>query len=171
MIGYKIAMNKYRSLFLIVKLKIHENAITNYYRTNIKNRESAKYRSNMATVIDIYDFYGNKHQEAHSIYNKDYFYQVGDFLTENNYDMKLTNVSTHGIHFFLHEIMARNYACNYKIPSDESGHIIMYYDDGTIMEEFNLINGSFQGKRIKYNEEGEALSVINYENGVEVNKN
>ena len=169
MIGYKIAMNKNRDLFLIVKLKIPQEAITNYNRTNIKNRESAKYRSNMATVIDIYDFYGNKHYEAHSIYNKNYFYQVGDFLTENNYDMKLSNVSTHGIHFFLHEIMARNYACNYNIPSDENGHIIMYYDDGGIMEEFNLVNGSFQGERIKYNEEGDIISINNYENSIQIN--
>jgi len=38
MIGYKIALNKERDKFLIVKLQIPEYAITNLNRNNIKNK-------------------------------------------------------------------------------------------------------------------------------------
>ncbi len=163
--AYKLAMSIKRDIYLIIKLEIPEDAKTNMNRKYIVNNDTAKYRADKAKVIDIYDFCGNSYEEASSIYNKNFSYKKGEIITENNFDKNLENVCTKGIHFFLHESIARNYIYFYTNPENENGLIMLFYDNGQILQQFTIINGYFNGKRIIYNENGNIEKIYFYKNG------
>jgi antitoxin component YwqK of YwqJK toxin-antitoxin module len=164
--AYKLAMSIKRDIYLIIQLEIPEDAITNMNRKNIVNNDTAKYRTDKAKVMDIYDFCGNNYEEASSIYDKNFCYKKGEIISENTFDKKLENVCTKGIHFFLYENIARNYIYYYTNPENENGLIILFYDNGQVYEEFTVVNGYIDGKRIKYRENGKVHKINYYKKGI-----
>ena len=86
---------------LIVKLEICDTA----------KRSSAwgrKCRCSAAKVLAIYDG-ENEREEAHSIYNDDFVYRVGEIVSVEDFDDNRLNECSSGIHFFITRKEAEDY--------------------------------------------------------------
>lgn len=88
---------------VIIRLEIPEDALKSSATTNSCRCDKAK-------VLDITTIKGCTHvQEARSILDANFIYKVGEIVEVSNFDNRYWIESTHGIHFFLHELAARNY--------------------------------------------------------------
>lgn len=67
--------------------------------------KSGKCRTEKAKVLEIYDFYNRKYEEASNMYygTTRLKYRVGEEVVADSWDSNPMNVCAHGIHFFLTE--------------------------------------------------------------------
>ena len=93
-IGWKKAVCNYN--FVIVKLLITEDAL----RSSATTR---KCRASKAKVLDIQDLDGNSLDvcSAHSDYDVDFIYKVGEVVEVDNFDPDRWKECSAGIHFFI----------------------------------------------------------------------
>jgi antitoxin component YwqK of YwqJK toxin-antitoxin module len=149
MIGYKLAKNNGKRV--IITLSIPEDAITNINRKNIVDKNTAKHRTDKATVLKIEDSHGNEYTEAKSsFYGSGLEYKLNETLIIEDYDTNLETVCSTGIHFFLE----RRVAELYNLDVIENGLYQSWYDNGQKQTECNFVNGKLEG-----------LYQINYTNG------
>ncbi len=92
MIGYKIGTND--GMRVLVTLEISKDAKTNLDRTDIKDKEYAKYRCDRCKVLSIEDTDGNRYQSAkNSFYDKKIIeYKVGEDVIESNFNKDINIV-------------------------------------------------------------------------------
>lgn len=104
LIGYKKCTSlRFGCPSRIVKLKIPRGAIVFSINGN-------KCRTNTAEVLDIYNVYDGGHENvAYSMFNGMSYY-VGDKITINNFNCEYNIECGEGIHFFMDEKSALNYA-------------------------------------------------------------
>lgn len=103
LIGYKCALSRSGGISCIVKLKIPRGAI-------MFSINGHKCRTNMVEVLDIYNVYNESHENvAYSIYNGMSYY-VGDKITVYDFNCGYNVECGKGIHFFMDEESAINYA-------------------------------------------------------------
>jgi len=101
MLGYKVAVTD-TNIGVLVTLEIPDDAITNIYRKNVVNINTAYHRTNKARVIRIEDRFGNEYEYARStMYLKYLWYELNKTVSVDNFYMKLEEVYAPGIHFFL----------------------------------------------------------------------
>ena len=97
--------------------------------------------------------------EVHNLYKK--YGPLGGLLSERNYYCgKLNGISKH-----------YDYAGNLKFTEEyafgvENGKTIRYYNNKSKMMESSELNGSIEGENIYYNQKGEALVIIGYQNNI-----
>lgn len=167
--AYKLATNKERDDFLIIRLEIPENAITNINRKSIFNKSTAKHRANKAIVKDIYDFKNKKYDEAYSLFNPNFCYKLNELVTEESFNKNLEYVCTTGIHFFLEEYLARFYYLHQSnVLSDycEDGLIHIYHENGALYQEFRLKESMYDGKVYEYDQNQKLKKVLEYKKGI-----
>ena len=161
-------MNVYKSAQnCIVKLRLDlddPTTKTNLDRTNITNDDSlyAKYRTNKAFVLEIYDKDTKKQMnEINSDYSNKFKYRVDESIQENKYDDNLEKVNTTGIHFFLSEEVA--YFWNKKMYNDTFKR---WYDNGKLERLCTYRNGLIDGLFQEWHElNGRIQFESNYLNG------
>ena len=154
MLGYKAAKNG--ETRVLVTLEIPEDALTNICRTNIVNRDTAKYRTNKAKVISIEDSDGKKYTSAITGFydNKSLTYNVGEEVVSDEYDKDIENVCSSGIHFCLNKHVAELYGLD-KI---ENGLYQQWYDNnGRKYKECTYKDGKREGLYQKWYIDGEKL--------------
>ena len=102
-IGWKKALGENDSQ-VIVKLRIPSDA----QRSNSTGR---KCRASKAEVLDIQDMDGNSLKDgiAHSSYDEDFVYKVGETVQVDDFDTNRWNECAPGIHFFITRIEAVTY--------------------------------------------------------------
>lgn len=97
--------------------------------------------------------------KVHNLYKT--YSPVGSLLSERNYYCgKLNGQSKH-----------YDYAGNLRITEEylfgvENGKTIRYYNNKSKMMEYSSVNGSIEGESIYYNQKGEALVIIGYQNNI-----
>jgi antitoxin component YwqK of YwqJK toxin-antitoxin module len=161
MLAYKVALNGQTRV--LITLEIPRDALTNMNRTNVVNKQTAKYRTNKAKVLNIFDSNGNKYTTAKSgFYDKGILeYRVGELIIEPNFDTNLEEVCSKGIHFFLDKKVAEEY----HLIKIQNGLLIAYCDNGVKLSETNFVNGVQHGLLRTYYDSGELYSTCNYVNG------
>ena len=102
-IGWKKAVHNYE--YVIVKLLITEDAL----RSSATTR---KCRASKAEVLDIQDLDGNSLDvcSAHSNYDEDFIYKVGEVVEVGNFDPCRWKECSAGIHFFVTRQEAVDYS-------------------------------------------------------------
>ena len=117
--GYKKCGN------YVVKLLIPAYAVTNQFRPNIVNIFRAKYRTNIAYVVDIIGDNAPKYVVS-TFYKKWLRYEIGKLVECTDFDYNLKKICAPGIHYFLSYEQALNYdGSNYSQIGDK---IIFYYN-------------------------------------------
>ncbi|MDR7210532.1 tetratricopeptide repeat protein [Flavobacterium piscis] len=97
--------------------------------------------------------------EMHNIYK--FYSPLGSLYIENNYYCgKLNGLSKKYDH-----------VGNLKLTGEytfgvENGKTIRYYHNKAKLSEYNQQNGSVEGENIYYNQKGETLVIVGYENGI-----
>ena len=142
MIGYKVAHSTDEKR-VIITLDIPDDACTNMNRTDIVNKDTAKYRTNKATVLSIEDENGNMYETAtSSIYtNKPLTYKVGETLVVDDYDTNIETVCSSGIHYFLNKRVAELY----NLPKIENGLYQQWHTNGQKRVECTYVNDKPEG--------------------------
>ncbi|PXY42757.1 hypothetical protein DMB65_01675 [Flavobacterium cheongpyeongense] len=97
--------------------------------------------------------------KVHNVYKT--YSPLGLLLSERNYYCgKLNGPSKH-----------HDYAGNLRLTEEylfgiENGKTIRYYHNKSKMMEYSSVNGSTEGETIYYNQKGEALVIIGYQNNI-----
>ena len=97
--------------------------------------------------------------EKHNIYKS--YSPLGTLYSENNYHCGKLNGLT----------KKYDHVGNLKLTGEytfgiENGKTIRYYHNKAKLSEFNQINGSVEGEAVYYNQKGEPLLMVGYENGI-----
>ena len=152
MIGYKVAQTTDEKR-VIITLDIPEDTYTNMNRTDIVNKDTAKYRANKATVLSIEDENGNMYETATSCIHTDkqLTYKVGETVVVEDYDTNIENVCSSGIHYFLNKRVAELY----NLPKIENGLYQVWYDNGQKLMECTYINGKLEGLYQRWHNNGQ----------------
>lgn len=157
---YKKASNNY-----IVKLKKLPDTITNESRYGVVNQQFAEFRGNMFYVEKIYKTSLKTSLETsfetslktklkiQSLYDKLFIYEVGKIVKVDDFDLNLENLKSTGIHYFKTEEAAFYY--DFYPTYRYTGKYKIYYDNGQLMQIYNLKNGAKYGFLTSYNEDGE----------------
>jgi len=94
----------------IVTLKLLPDSITNENRNDIVDEKYAKFRTNKALVVSIYDIDLNEEIcEDKSLFDKYFIYQVGKII-ETEYDYDISLVCGKGIHYYNEFKMLTNFS-------------------------------------------------------------
>jgi len=135
--GYKIGYVTndripYRKVLIILLIPI--DSITNIHRTNIINKQHAKYRCNKAYVKDIKDTFDNSYNSAISKFYRNKLIYQKNKIVESDFDPDINIVSTYGIHFFLDKDTALNYRepILYQVWENEINVFKEFYENGQI---------------------------------------
>ena len=160
MIGYKVAQTTDEKR-VIITLDIPHDACTNMNRTNIINKDTAKYRTNKATVLYIEDENGNMYETATScIYtDKQLTYKVGETVVVEDYDTNVEKVCSSGIHYFLNKRPTEQYNLV------ENGLYQSWHENGRKCEECTYINGQREGLYRSWHDNGQKWVECTYTNG------
>jgi hypothetical protein len=120
--GYKKCGN------YIVKLLIPKNAVTNELRPGIVNAFRAKYRTNLAYVVEIIGY--NPPKYIVSTFHKKWLkYEIGKKVECADFDYNLKKICAPGIHYFLSYEQALNYdGSNESWIGNKINGIVFYYD-------------------------------------------
>lgn len=108
-IGYKVVLAENRTKrphWRFVKLKIRGNVQNVLFKNH-------KCRAGMAEVLDIYDKEGNHYDSGESIYDSSFVYHVGKVAVADGFNTGIQCECGCGIHFFLSEQEADDYARKY----------------------------------------------------------
>lgn len=161
-IGYKIA--KAGETRVVVTLEIPDDAVTNVFRKDIVNVDTAKHRTNKAKVLKIEDETGKQYSSAESFnYGlKSLKYVVDSTLTVNDYDMDLEKVCSTGIHFFL----TRRCAELYGLDTIKNGLYERWHDNGQKEYDCMYVNGKRHGLYQSWHTNGQKRSEYIYVNGL-----
>jgi hypothetical protein len=110
-IGYKIAQDS-----TIVQLYIPSDALTNISRTGMRNGDiisSQSYRCNKAYVLAIFDKNMNDTDITHVVNHfyewDEVVYRVDAWVYPSDFDRDIEKISTSGIHYFLHPVLAQHW--------------------------------------------------------------
>lgn len=162
MIGYKIAKNG--DTRVVVTLEIPDDAQTNIGRSSVAMKETAKYRTNKAKVLEISDCDGKQYTIAFSFNYvfKTLTYIVGQVLEDVYYDPDPEKVCAAGIHFFLSRTRAELYGYKYV----QNGLFQSWYDNGQKEFEVTYKDGKYHGHFQKWNMNGQLIVKSEYVNGV-----
>ena len=152
---YKSCDNDHNWLIILKRLP---DTITNEKRTNVIDATKAKYRGNKFEVVMIVDIdcptttinelnhtyverSGSLYGFGDYCFSSTVIYKVGEHVKpENQFNEKMDEVCTSGIHFFTNIFQAITY--NLKCPNDFTGVWNEYNDDGKLTRSFTYINGS-----------------------------
>jgi antitoxin component YwqK of YwqJK toxin-antitoxin module len=161
MIGYKAA--KVGETRVLITLDIPEDAITNVDRKSVVVKDTAKYRTNKAKVVNIEDEDGKEYTEAVTGFyvGKSLTYKLNDLVEVTDYDMNLEEVCSSGIHFFLTKRVAELYSRD----SIENGLFQRWYENGQIQEEYTYVNGRMTGFFQSWYANGQKLEESTFVNG------
>ncbi len=161
MLAYKAALNGDKDV--LITLEIPSDAITNLNRSNIVNKETAKYRTNKAKVLKIEDKEGNPYETATTAFyeHKDLTYRVGETLTCEDYTMDPEMVCAAGIHFFL----TREVAEQYGVEHLENGILRAWHANGQMSCETTYVNGKEDGVCQFWYANGQKRYELPYANG------
>jgi hypothetical protein len=140
MLGYKVA--QHGDTRVIITIEIPEEAITNLRRPGIAFAETAMYRANKVKVLQIEDAEGNSYPSAESfVSSKKLQYVVGEIVEEPNFDPRLEEIFTEGIHFFRNRRVAElSYFQEMK-----DGVFQRWHPNGQILEEYPFVDGQMHG--------------------------
>lgn len=156
-IGYKTLQDG-----LICCLEI-DPELSNLGRTNVVDKNYAKFGCQKATVLSIYtliidEITGKTTRQdvlsGSSIYEPDFIYKVGESIYVDDYNPDIESICSEGIHFFLTQEAAysfsniltknswysdggRRSSCDYDHINDRSTSTI-WYKNGTIRRKLNF---------------------------------
>lgn len=143
------------TISVLVTIEIPIDAITNLHREDIIDSLNATYTTNKVKIIKIIDEKLNEYSICTIDYVNDC--NVNDILHGNNYYM-----------FFLTKKRAVVDICDYNYRKHKSynGHIVNYYDNGQIDEEYRTNGkGKKHGNYKCWTKTGLLLVDANYFNG------
>jgi antitoxin component YwqK of YwqJK toxin-antitoxin module len=143
--GYKKGANN-----TLIILDIPSDSLYNMNRSDIVNKQFAKYRCSYAIVKEIIDLKsGEKMNETQSMNDKNFKYSVGQKVVPNTFDTNLENICSSGIHFFLDKECAELYE---HFPTN--GEYKNWYDNGQLLKHCFYKNGKLDGEyKIWYDNE------------------
>lgn len=158
----------------IVILKLLPDSKTNINRTNIINPDKAKYRTNKAKVILIFNKL-NLNKTCSEITNSFYIdkriiYKVGEIVEEKKYDENINNIFSDGIHFFKSIMCAYLFELNNMdnvLKYNLFGSFETYYESGIIhiRYEYKFIDGFIQCLYEEYYDNSQLYLKCSYLNG------
>jgi len=150
--------------YLITLQVSAEPSNTNLERSNVDNRETAKFRCKKAFVLDItHKFTGDSVESIRSNYKDDFVYRKGEFIEEPNYYTNYENVCSPGIHFFLIEEVAFFWG----LDAIENGCYRKWHENGKLWVECGYKNGKLEGPYKSWHENGHLEAEDVYKNGKE----
>ena len=177
MLGYKAAIAYNKNV--VVTLEIPEDALTNIERKNVSVKEYAKHRCNKAKVLKIEDEDGKEYEEAETQYydKSKLTYKLNETVSVHQFDMKLENVCSTGIHFFLTKRVAELYHIKankknndslyttYNLPTIKNGLYTEWYENGNKYLEYTCVNYKVDGVYQSWYVNGQKYREFTYVNG------
>lgn len=133
----------------IVTLQKCPDTITTEKRSNIVDKNFAKFRANKLKCVDIEDWKtGQKINNIKSLYDPSFKYYIGEIIKVDNYDTNINKICAPGIHYFKTKDAAKyfNISGLEIIPDNYTGKWAQYNDDGLKLEEANYQNGFLHGE-------------------------
>jgi antitoxin component YwqK of YwqJK toxin-antitoxin module len=154
--GYKKANDN-----KLVILDIPSESIHNLNRTNIVDKQFAKYRCSYAIIKEIIDLKTNqKINEAQSMYDKNFKYYVDQKVVPNTFDTNLENVCSSGIHFFLDKYRAELYE---QILTN--GEYKEWHENGQLIKHYFYKDDKFDGEYKDWHSNGQLYIHCFYKDG------
>jgi hypothetical protein len=155
---YKVCLDRY-----IVIMKKLPDTLTNEHRYNVVDPRYAKFRANKLEVCVIFDVHDPSQTQEHIInhYNEIQIkYEVNSVATPNEFDIKLENVCSCGIHYFNNMCTVFYYT---RRPINYTGYWIAWYDNGQKYWEGNYLDGKRNGIQIIFYTNGHKKTRGNYQ--------
>jgi len=168
----------------LVTLKLPRHTPNNLGRSDVTDRNHAKFRCKSARVVAIkHKGTGGSADSIRSTYDENFIYRVGETTTVPNYEENIEYVCSSGIHFYLAEETAffHGYFPNgeYKEWWDNGvkhlecihqnglrhGKCREWLYTGEKWVECTYQNGRLHGEYIAWDRDGEKCSVCTYKNG------
>lgn len=155
--------------YIVVLQKISDSK-NNENRSNALDRNYAKFRANKLLVVEIID-YNHPDVNVDSVvtkFERQGFvtvcttYKTNTIVEPNNYDDKIDNVCSTGIHYFSTLIPALFYK---NVPDHFTGKWYEWNDDGIKIKEYNYVNDMAHDKIYKWHDNGGLKVVENYNVG------
>jgi len=158
MLRYKACRNS------IVTLELLNSSVTNEKRNGVVDDKYAKFRCDMAKVVNITNVEtGEKMERDNSIYKSIFYYRMGEIVI-TNFEETINTVCGAGIHYFKTKEAALSWF--YKQPFQyPDGKWIDWYENGQKKSEETYKDGKIDGKCIGWHENGKKSYEGTYKDG------
>jgi len=140
---------------MVVTLEIDPNGSNNMERSDVVDRDHAKFRCRSARVVGIENaLTGETAEMATSSHDGQFCYRVGEMVEEPNYCAEIEKVCGEGIHFYLTWESAKVYALQLIGFKGYTGEIKGWHDNGQRLSHGWFKDGKFDGEWEKWHENG-----------------
>ena len=158
MLRYKACRNS------IVTLELLDNSVTSEERCDVVDDNYAKFRCNMAKVINIVNVKtGKTINSDRSIHDINFVYTLGE-IVKTDFNTCLDRVCAEGIHYFKTKETALSWFIRHTNYWPD-GKIKQWYDNGQKKAEVTFKKGEPDGKYISWWKNGEKNSEKTWKNG------
>ncbi len=161
---YKAAGPNYNYIVTLLILLDDSETKTNLDRDNVFDKEYAKFRTNKAFVVFIY----NKHtlEKVNFISSnrkgKRINYVMGEYVYEDKYDDNKNIVCGEGIHFFLN----KERAISYGTVSCKDGVYPSWNENGRQISSAEFKESKLNGNYYRWNDDGKLIKHCYYKNNI-----
>jgi antitoxin component YwqK of YwqJK toxin-antitoxin module len=168
---YKYCVDIVSSKPYIVVMQKIDDGKNNEGRSEVINKNYAKFRANKLKVIEIidYDFpettvdsITTQYPHSNHVTNRT-FYKKNNIVVPNNYDENINNVCSTGIHYFNTLFPALFYR---HVPDNLTGEWYEWNENGIKTKKSNHKNGLLSGKVYNWYNNGLQKSIEEYNNGL-----
>jgi len=150
MLRYKACRNS------IVILELLNDSVTNEKRDDVVDDKYAKFRCNMAKVVNITNVKtGKRMKKDVSIYDDNFYYILNGVVKTHCFNETINEVCTEGIHYFKTKEAALSWFYNQEDKNFPDGKWIRWHENGQKLSEGSFKDGKGDGKWIGWHNNGQ----------------